>query len=255
MRGPALALALLALAGCGQSGKDPAPVSTASAGAELVTLRAVDGVKVFGAFVPARDKPRALVLLFHQTGSSKTEYADIQLRLANAGYSSLAIDQRSGGGMYGPNETVAELGHEGSYLEAKRDLEAALAWAQGKRLPVVLWGSSYSASLVFLVAAEHAGKVAALLAFSPDEYFDGRPPVKPAAAKLAIPVFVTSAEDPKEIAAARALLDAVPAKAKVQFVPAKGGVHGSSTLRSDRNPQGAGLVWEAVLEFLKKAVE
>lgn len=253
---PALLPALaLGLAACG--GPAPAPSNGVSemqrfASGE-VTLAAADGVKIRGREMVATS-PKAVILLFHQAGSSSGEYAPIMRPLAEAGYSSLAIDQRSGGDMYGPNLTVHALGGERDYLSARQDLEAALAWARTKKLPVILWGSSYSAALVFLVAAEHPGEVAAVLAFSPDEYLDSEPgAVHAAAAKLAIPVFVTSAQDAKEVAAARSLLDAVPAKTKVQFVPVKGGVHGSSTLRADRNAGGAPAVWGAVLGFLGRA--
>ena len=118
MRAFSLALAWLvavALAAC-------APAGLTSA----ATLRAADGVAVHGSFHAATD-PRAVVLLFHQAGSSKGEYATIAPRLAAAGYESLAIDQRSGGDLFGRNETAAALGREAGYLEAERDLEAALA--------------------------------------------------------------------------------------------------------------------------------
>lgn len=247
MRALLTAALALALSACG------GPVANVTFEETITTpeLRASDGVWVFTHLYPAK-KPKALILLFHQAGSSKDEYATIGPRLAAAGYSALAIDQRSGGDMFGPNETVKALGHEGSYLEAKRDLEAALAWAAGQRVPVILWRSSYSSSLAFLVAAEHPVK--ALLAFSPDEYFDGKPSVAAAARKLTIPVFVTSAQDPKEIAAARTLLDTVPGQTKQQFVPVHGGVHGSSILIPARNAGGAEEAWAAVLAFLDKAV-
>ncbi|MEI9928187.1 MAG: alpha/beta hydrolase, partial [Sphingomonas sp.] len=61
---------------------------------------------------------------------------------------------------------------------------------------------------------------------------------------------VTSAQKPDEIDAARSILAAVPAAGKQQFVPAKGGVHGSSTLIPARNPIGAEAAWTAVLGFL-----
>ncbi|WP_204283332.1 hypothetical protein, partial [Klebsiella pneumoniae] len=81
----------------------------------------------------------------------------------------------------------------------------------------------------FLLAAEHPGEVKAVLAFSPGEYFDDAKLVRTAAAKVKAPVFVTSAQDGREIDAARDILAAVPGE-KEQFVPKQGGVHGSSTL-------------------------
>ena len=74
--------------------------------AQPVTLKAADGVTVYGTYYPASE-PKALILLFHQAGSSSGEYAAIAPRLARAGYSSLAIDQRVGGNLYGPNRTMA----------------------------------------------------------------------------------------------------------------------------------------------------
>ena len=216
-----------------------------------VELKAADGVRVFGTFYPAA-KPKALILLFHQAGSSSGEYATIAPRLAEAGYSALAIDQRSGDRLFGPNRTAETLGRETGYLDAKPDLEAALAWAKSKGLPVILWGSSYSAALVFLVAAEHPGEVAALMAFSPGEYLGREGMVGEAAAKVTAPVFVTSAKDAKEIGDARAILNASAARTKVAFVPAKGGVHGSSTLIETKNKAGAEENWAAVLNFLRE---
>jgi len=249
MRVAALLLAVLVLAGCHKPIHEPK--TDASTRTEQVVLKAADGVEVFGTYSEP-EKPRGLILLFHQAGSGQGEYLTIVPRLAAQGFATLTIDARSGGDMFGGNWTVKKLGGERGYLEARQDLEAALAWAQARKLPVILWGSSYSASLSFLIAADHP-EVKALLAFSPGEYFDGKPAVAPAAAKLTMPVFVTSAQDPGEIAAGKALIDAVPAANKRQFVPVKGGAHGSSTLIAAKNP-GAEDAWSAVLAFLDSAV-
>ncbi|HEU4967398.1 MAG TPA: alpha/beta hydrolase [Sphingomonas sp.] len=221
------------------------------AATEPVTLTAADGVKVYGIWYRA-EQPKALILLFHQAGSSSGEYATIAPKLVAEGYSALAIDQRAGGGLFGENRTAKALGREAGYLEAKADLEAALAWAQGRKLPVLLWGSSYSAALVFLVAAEHPPGVIGVLAFSPGEYLGSDTMVKAAAAKVQVPVFVTSARDPKEIAAARAVAEAVRVKGTTLFVPQQGGVHGSSTLIAARDPAGADENWKAVRAFLRR---
>jgi len=70
--------------------------------------------------------------------------------------------------------------------------------------------------------------------------------VRKAAAKVSIPVFVTSAKDPKEIAVAKSIFDASPSVEKIQFIPQIAGVHGSSTLRKDQNPDGVEENWAAV---------
>lgn len=246
-------IGLILLAACEQApAPAAAPVEQAATARPVeqavapITLTAADGVKVAGLYYRA-PRPKALILLFHQADSSKAEYATIAPRLVAAGYNALAIDQRSGGDLFGPNETAAALGHSADYAEARRDLEAALTWAKKQGLPVILWGSSYSAALVFRVAADPA--VDAVLAFSPGEYLGDGAPVATAARKLKAPIFVTSASDAGEIAAAKAILDASPATAKKQHIPATG-VHGSSTLIPDRNPAGAGANWDAVLAFL-----
>lgn len=217
-----------------------------------VQLTTADGVAVSGDYYPVA-KPKALILLFHQAGSNHGEYATIAPRLVAAGYSALAIDQRSGGDMFGnKNRTVASLGSSGKYLDAFADLEAALAWAHadGRRAPVLVWGSSYSAALVFLLAAKHPGDVAAVLAFSPGEYLGKPRLVRDAAAKVTVPVYTTSAKDAEEIANAKSILDAVASSSRTQFVPKVAGVHGSSTLRSDRNAKGMDENWQAVMKFL-----
>jgi len=226
----------------------PAGAASPAAAPAAVTLTAADGVKVYGDYYPAAH-PRALILLFHQAGSSAAEYATIAPRLNAMGYSALAIDQRSGGGMFGTNRTVEALGAAQDYLKAKQDLQAALDWAESKGLPIALWGSSYSSSLIFPLAAENPGKVKALLAFSPGEYFDDKTLVETAAARIDVPVFVTCAPTSEEIQRAKPIVDALKSSDKVFYVP-KAGVHGSSTLIAARDPSGAAN-WEAVAKFLK----
>lgn len=253
MRGKVLLAALL-LAGCsnppGGNTASPAPISTANDSGTAVMLRAGDGLTVFARRYDAK-KPKALILLFHQAGSSKDEYATIAPRLAKAGYSSLAVDARVGGTLFGPNETAAALTTKVEYLEAQKDLQAALTWAEQQNLPIVIWGSSYSASLVFPLAQVNPDKVKAILAFSPGEYFDDKTMVQQAAATATVPVFITSASTPDEIAAAGKIAAAVPGGRAQQYVP-KVGVHGSSTLIAAKDPGGAEDNWRAVMDFLKK---
>jgi len=251
MRAAALLLAVAALSGCNrpETPKTEQPTKT-----EQVLLKAADGVAVYGSYSEPADA-RAIILLFHQAGSGQGEYLTIAPRLNAQGFATLAIDQRSGGDMFGGNWTATKLGKgDRPYAEAMPDLEAALAWATVKKLPVIVWGSSYSSSLGFVLAAAHPDRVKALLAFSPDEYFEGKPAIAPSAAKLAMPVFITSAQDPAEIAAGKALFDRVPSAGKRQFVPVKGGVHGSSILIAERNKSGAEDAWSAVLSFLDSVV-
>ncbi len=217
-----------------------------------VTLTAAGHVKVFATYYGTGDVTKPIVLLFHQAGANGAEYSTIAPKLNALGFNALAVDQRSGGRAFGrANRTVNALGHSTRYRAALPDLQAALDWARkndsGK---IVVCGSSYSAALVFLLAANNPGKVAGLIAFSPGEYLGGRHVVHDAAGKLRdVAVFVSSASDRGEIAAAHAIVRAVPGTAKTQFAP-KQAPHGASALRADANPTGATAVWAAVESFL-----
>jgi len=221
----------------------------ASEAVQPILLTASDGVKVHGRLYEAA-KPKALILLFHQAGSSKDEYAKIAPRLRDAGYSALAIDQRSGGGLYGTNETAKGLGRDADYLEARPDLQAALDWAQRQKLPIILWGSSYSSALIFPLAASDPDGIVGLLSISPGEYFDDKHMIRAAAAKLKVPVFIASTDSPEEVSEADPIMAALPKNpASVRYIP-QHGVHGSSMLIAKRNPEGAEAGWGAVLTFL-----
>ena len=223
--------------------------------ADPVTVTAADGVKVYGQYWPAPRKNAPLVLAFHQAGSSHFEYAPLAPRLNRLGFSVLAIDQRSGGAEFGgQNRTVTGLGKSESYDAALADLDAALAWARSRAdgSPVLVWGSSYSAALVFLLAAKHPDQLQGLLAFSPGEYLDQPDAVVSAARSARLPVFIDQAKDDDEVTASRTIFDALPHADKTLFVAQISGVHGSATLREDRNPRGAQENWVAVERFLAR---
>lgn len=223
---------------------------------EGVLLTAADGVKVHGDVWRAAGAKPPIILAFHQAGSSAAEYAPIAPRLVRAGFTVLAIDQRSGDGAFGgTNRTAAALGwRELSYDSALPDLEAALAWAKAEAhgAPVVVWGSSYSAALVFLLAAAHPGDVAAIVAFSPGEYLARRDAVRAAARKVTVPVYIDQSSGKDEIASSAAILEAVKSSDKQQLVARAPSTHGSSTLRDDKNSAGAEAHWQGVLAFLAR---
>lgn len=230
-----------------------APHVARAASSGPVTFKAADGVTVHGVIEPAQGAAKGVILLFHQASSSHAEYAPIAPELAKLGWTSLAIDQRSGGSYFGGrNETAAALGRSADYLDALPDLEAALAYAKQSwpGTKILAWGSSYSAALVFLLAEKHPGDLAGLLSFSPGEYLSGAS-VRAAAAKVTLPIYVTSAADSEEVGAARAILAASPSANKVQYAP-KRGIHGSATLRADSDPEGAAENWAAVKQFLAR---
>jgi len=135
------------------------------------TLRAADGVVIAGDTPPAQGRRRGTILLFPMAGSNPGEYATITPESARRGFATLAIDQRSGGAAFGRgNETAARLVRAPGYRAALPDLEAARARDSG---PVLTWGSSHSAALVFFLAASAQPPLPGMLAFSPGENFPG----------------------------------------------------------------------------------
>jgi dienelactone hydrolase len=202
-------------------------------------------VEIFGTlYETSKDKP--IILLFHQASSNRAEYAEIAPELVALGFNALAIDQRSGGRMFGTeNQTNENFDGTTTYLETLPDLEAALTWVTDKGYETVLvWGSSYSSSLVFLLAAHP--EVDGILSFSPGEYLGNDYMVKDAAAQVTVPVFVTSSKFESE--EAEEIFDVVAIEDKVQFVPEGFGNHGSSALlQLDKDEY-----WTAVKAFLSR---
>ncbi len=221
--------------------------------AKEVSYKAADGVTVYAEFTAAKSKSRGLIVLFHQADGSHLEYEKIAPRLNEMGFATLAVDQRSGGSLFGaPNKTAAGIGKPASYLDTLPDLEASVKYARAdlKSNRVIAWGSSYSSALVFLLAAKLGNDLAGVLSFSPDEYLGQPSLVRDAAKKVRVPVFITSAGS--EASAAKQIFDAVASKDKVQFVPKGAGVHGSSVLA---NPLTKAEYWVAVQQFLGRYKE
>ena len=217
------------------------PPALALAG-EPLTLHAADGVTVYGTLSRAQPHDRSIALLFHQAHANRHEYDSVVPALQKLGFDTLAIDQRSGGDLFGGhNETVAKLGASADYLAALPDLEAALAWARAQHYArIVAVGSSYSSSLVIVLAAKHPQGLSAIASFSPGEYFDDKNQIKQAAARVTLPFYITT--DPAEAGdVAEVLRDAHGANV-VHYQP-KVGVHGASTLVAARDPGG----WQANL--------
>jgi alpha-beta hydrolase superfamily lysophospholipase len=68
---------------------------------DAISFAASDRVQVLADYYSAGSKAKPLILLFHQAGSNRGEYATIGPRLAALGFNALAIDQRSGGNAWG----------------------------------------------------------------------------------------------------------------------------------------------------------
>ncbi len=228
--------------------------SSADDGFTSVDFPTTGGIQGRADVYEAKNQSAALILLFHQAGWSRGEYREIAPKLVKAGYRVMAVDQRSGGAVNGvKNDThyrATRMGLARGYLDAYVDMEAALKYAR-KELGasrIVVWGSSYSSSLVFRLAAEHPESLIGVMAFSPGEYFEkeGKGYVQSLAKNTKPPIFVTSSK--KERAVAKPIFDAAPAKKKILFTPASKGQHGSRALWNQWSDSD--VYWAAVHGFL-----
>ncbi len=198
-----------------------------------------------------------LIILFHQAGWSRGEYLEIAPKLNKMGFSCLAVDQRSGDGVNDiMNETkkrAEKAGKKTEYLDAFKDMQATLDYALStlKFKKLIVWGSSYSAALSFVLTENNQDKISAMLAFAPGEYFKrfGKPAnyIQTHAAKINLPAFVTSAKD--EYDNWKAIFEALPSKQKTYFLPKTDGQHGSRALW-EKFPEHKDY-WAAVTSFLE----
>lgn len=242
-----LLLAALASFSCGrvQSSGPSTP-----AAASMIAIKASDGEKVFANYFPAGRSPKEVVLAFHQAGSNAGEYDAIAPKLNSLGFDVLALNQRSGGTMWGRNNPTADtVPQEKGCESAYHDLEGALQWAKDKGYRhIIAWGSSYSAALSFRLAVQHS-EVSAVIAFSPGEYLDQWGEVQRNAKAIKVPVFVAATATEMSGDAGKIYTAVNPQNFRMQF-SSPDGVHGSSTLLRSRNPKGSALYWNQVNLFL-----
>jgi dienelactone hydrolase len=236
-----------------------APVAPAAY--TTVKFPSADGLLVTADLYEAGERSRPVMVLFHQSGSSRGEYRRIAPELVELGFNALAVDLRWGGtdpwngvvtetsARNGTAEIIANDGRDRQWatiLESETDMAAALRWlrANGFSGPLVVWGSSFSATLVFQVAADEPDLVTALVSYSPGEY-DGRNPgrVRGWARRVTQPAYVSCGAKRDEQDLARPIYEAVPHAQKTLYVPTKGG-HGASIVLDD--PPN----WDSVKRFL-----
>ena len=212
--------------------------STVSAG-KMVTFPSEDGLLItVDIHAPYQNSKAPMIVLFHQAGSSRGEYAEIAPWLNGLGYNCMAVDQRSGESIRGvENETARRAGKENrptGYIDALPDMNAALTYARRHygNNGVIAWGSSYSAALVLKIAGDSPALVDGVLAFSPGEYFKraGKSAswIQTSAQHIKIPVFIASSR--KEADTWAAIFAAIESADKVSFIPETEGRHGSRAL-------------------------
>ena len=221
-----------------------------------VEFPAPDGVTVTADLYMAHPKESAFIILFHRAGWSRGEYLSIAPKLLKLGFNCMAVDLRAGGQINGAvNQTrlsAVKAGRATTFLDAEKDMMAAIVFVRKNyaKGSLILWGSSYSASLVIKIAAEHGGICDAALVFSPGEYFQkfGKSSsfIRVRAGKIKVPIFFTSASTEKT--RWWSIYSAVPTGFRTYFIPDEDGAHGSEALWE--STWSSEEYWDAVEDFL-----
>nr|WP_246456307.1 alpha/beta fold hydrolase [Ruficoccus amylovorans] len=227
---------------------------------ETVTFDAFDGIDITADLYWAdKDNPETpFIILLHQAGYSRGEYREIAPKLVAMGYNCMAVDLRSGSGVNNVlNETArraVDAQQTPTYLDTTTDILDAVFYVRDHyaRGSVILWGSSYSASLALKLAADRSRLVQGVVAFSPGEYFVSleKPSnwIADSSRKLEVPVFIASSR--REARLWQLIFHEIYSDHKVSYVPeTSGDEHGSRALWAD-NPNHDGY-WTAVSAFLK----
>lgn len=218
---------------------------------KTITFFAKDSVKITADTYFLKDIPPT-ILLCHQAKFSRGEYVLTAIKINELGFSCMAIDQRSGKEVNGIiNQTAIYADSKFmnvGYTGAKIDLEAAIdyLYEMNGNQPIILVGSSYSASLALWIGSSN-DKIKAIAAFSPGEYLKNMS-LADTLKQLKKPTFVTSSK--REIAPVKKLLRFVDPFYVSRFEPHVTGIHGSRAIWD--STEGNEAYWKAFKEFLLK---
>jgi len=221
---------------------------------QKITFPSLDGLTITANLYHLNDSAPVIVLC-HQANFCKAEYAGIAKTLMEKGFNCLAIDQRSGRGLVEDfNETWLEAVKQKKptdFLDAEQDIVAAVNFAAKKYgRKIILWGSSYSSTLVLYIAMAN-NNVQSVISFSPGDYFiKEKGSLTKMLATFSKPMFVTSSkEESKELVA---MVSGMKMNEnQLQFIPDSTGYHGSRALwKTNENNEE---YWNAVEAFLAKA--
>jgi len=218
---------------------------------QTVTFETSDGLTVT-ADLYLKDKSFPFIILFHQADFSRGEYIETAPKLLKLGYNCLAVDLRSGKEVnFVQNMTAAnahELNLPVGYLDAEKDMLASIAYVKKiSGLKMVLFGSSYSASLSLKIAKNNP-LIKAVVAFSPGEYFQPQLTLKTVVAKLDMPIFIGSTIQEQPFI--KDMLSGVSDNMISWYIPSKApGMHGSRALW--QSTPGSDECWMTLLMFFK----
>lgn len=223
---------------------------------KTIEYKSLDGLLITADLYGDVSNNAPMIILFHQAGWSRGEYKEIAPKLVKLGFNCIAFDQRSGNEVNGvrnrTKERAEKAGKPTTYLDALQDMEATFIYVMDtlKVKKIIVWGSSYSAALTFVLTSKHQNEIMGMLAFSPGEYFEkaGKRDdyIQGYASEINIPVFIASAKD--EHKSWEAIYDALPSKKRSFFLPQTPGQHGSRALWGKFPEHNE--YWKAVTKFL-----
>jgi len=216
---------------------------------EKVTFNSVDGLMITADHYLANPE-YPYILLFHQAGSSRGEYQEIAEKLVKLRYNCLAVDLRSGDNSnFVKNETAVnarEAFRPARFLDTQQDIRAAIDYAFGLNpKEIILFGSSYSASLV-IIEGEQNPNVKAIIVFSPGEYFGDDLRVEASVDSISKPLFIATTQ--MEFPYIKQMLGHLPEDDYMLFQPEGQGVHGARALWEDNASKDE--YWLALLLFI-----
>lgn len=227
-------------------------LSTAASAQEVVRFPGADGFELEARYVASSVPDAPVAICLHQYRSDKDSWTPLLPALQDAGFTTLALDQRGHGGSTKkgsetvkvedvPREEFGELVRSGP-----EDVKAALAWLRSRgnaAQQVVLFGSSYGCSVALLTHAQ-VPEVKALVLLSPGEEYFGVD-VRSAFNAWNGPLLVlSSTEDPHHGTAQGLLVQCVKAHRgddagpRWAFVEYEADGHGTSVLDLRKGPQG-----------------
>jgi len=216
-----------------------------------VTYYSEDSLKIT-ADLYLKDYGLPFILLFHRDASSRGEYSETAKKLTKLDYNCLAVDLRKGKKYnYVSNETASRAREEkipDSYLDAWKDIKASLNFIK-KFTPeeVILFGSSYSASICLLEASNNPD-IDAVIAFSPGEYFLPDFQLEDSVWGIKVPVFIYAT--PEEYNFVKQMLSGVDNLLVQYYVPQNDEIQGAEVL--NQNNETASECWLELLMFFKR---
>lgn len=221
---------------------------------QTVTFQSEDDIKITADLYMTDNKNAPFILLFHQAMFSRGEYLEIAPKLNAMGFNCLAVDQRSGSAVNNVSNQTHKYAKSKKmntkYPDAFPDLQASFNYIKKtyNSEKIIVWGSSYSASLVLILAAKNKD-IKGVLSFSPGEYFKfENKTIQEWTKDVKSPIFITSSHN--EGNECKKIFNNAENSQSRQYIPEQKGFHGSKALWE--NKKGFELYWKQVNFFLEK---